>query len=235
MKTLKLTMAMGVMLVVGSAFSAGTFESIPFNTPTYSADDPLGVTAIQEADTKASNAATAASNAATAATAASNAAASAQSKADAAEAKVTAIETSMETVTNSMTKVGDTVVVGSMKGTPQDVGLLAGTNSIVMAVDRDSDEINPEDGQILLAADNIKLDTTADSIYIGDATLASLLGSGGAGESNKIEVVQTNGVDPSSWRDQRHPDHQHEWCACRDRWKQECEHRHPSSWRCECD
>ena len=53
MKTLKMTMAMSAMLIVGSVLEAGTFDSIPFNTPTYSDADPLGVAAIQSTDAKA--------------------------------------------------------------------------------------------------------------------------------------------------------------------------------------
>lgn len=219
MKHIMITTIAAVAMMATSF--AATFESIPFDTPTYSESDPLGVGIITntankvvEVEATANSAATAASNAQTAATEAAQAATNAQTAAIAAQTtadtatnsintlqtKASDIESSLntlkESVTNAVTTTTNgTVVVGNMKGTPEDVGMLSKENAIVFGVNRDSNELEPASGQILMAADSIKLDADQENIFIGDDTLKSLLKGGGSGESNKIEVVQTNGVD----------------------------------------
>lgn len=211
MKHIMIT-TMATVAMVATSFAA-TFESIPFNTPTYSEEDPLGVNAIVntsnkvvEVEATASNAVEAAANAQstavaaqTAATEAAQAATNAQTSATAAQTKASDIETSLntfkESVTNAVTTTTNgTVVVGNMKGTPEDVGMLSKENAIVFGVNRDSDELDPASGQILMAADSIKFDAELENIIIGDATLKSLLQGGGSGESNIIVTVKTNGV-----------------------------------------
>lgn len=81
-----------------------------------------------------------------------------------------------------------------MKGSPDDVGMISGANFMVFAVDRDSDELESANGQILMSADSIKFDTGLNSIYIGDKTLQSILSQSGQGEINVIESITTNGV-----------------------------------------
>ncbi len=200
MKTIKNTIMASVVFMMGIASAdVLTFENIPFGTQAGTTEDPLGIVAATNAEAKANSAISSASNAA-------EAVATALTKANEADVKATSATNKAETlamqmsdfkdsVTNAIVSSNGVTVVGSMKGTPKDVGMIAGTNSIVFAIDRDSDDLEPENGQILFSADNIKFDATTASIFIGDSTLASLLGGGGgSGESNKIEVVQTNGV-----------------------------------------
>ena len=138
-------------------------------------------------------------NAQTTATAAQTTADTATNSITTIQTKTSDIETSLntfkESITNSVvTSTNGTVVIGSMKGNPEDVGLISSNDSIVLGVDRSSDELMPENGQILMSADSIKFDTGLESIFIGDATLKSLLQGGGSGESNIIVTVKTNGV-----------------------------------------
>ena len=105
------------------------------------------------------------------------------------------MNTFKESITNAVaTTTNGTVVVGNMKGSPNDVGLISSSNFIVIGVDRDSDELEPSDGQILMAADSIKLDAGLDSILIGDKSLQQILSQSGQGEVNTIVTVKTNGV-----------------------------------------
>ena len=219
MKKTTIMTTLATVAILATSFAA-TFESIPFNTPTYSDGDPLGVNAIVNTSNKVVEVEATASNAVEAATTAqytadaaqavateaAQAASNAQTTADTAtnsittiQTKTSDIETSLntfkESITNAVTTTTNgTVVVGSMKGTPEDVGMLSKENAIVFGVNRDSDELEPANGQILMSADSIKFDTGLGSIFIGDATLESLLQGGGSGESNTIVTVKTNGV-----------------------------------------
>ena len=197
MKHIMTTLA--TVAILATSFAA-TFESIPFNTPTYSDGDPLGVNAIVnisnkvvEVEATASSAVEAAANAQSTADTATNSINTLQTKASDIE---TSLNTFKESITNAVTTSQDgTVVVGSMKGTPEDVGMLSKENAIVFGVNRDSDELEPASGQILMSADSIKFDAGLDSIFVGDTTLQSILSQSGQGEVNTIVTVKTNGVE----------------------------------------
>lgn len=63
------------------------------------------------------------------------------------------------------------VVIGQITGSESDVGLTAKDKTIVLAVNRDIEDIQPEQGSITLAADSIKFDSSLDHILIGNQTL----------------------------------------------------------------
>lgn len=215
----KLITTMTMILSFGAAIAA-TFEDVRFDTPVLEGNDPLGIVTATNAEAKAisagaaaQEAATAASNAQTTADGAMTQAQTATTKADAADAKATtatndiatvqtqmtmlttSVEEFKDTMTNAVTSSSDgTVVVGSMKGTAEDVGMLSKNNAIVFGVNRDSDELAPEEGQILMSADKIKFDSTLGNIYFGDSSLQALLAQSGQGEINTIVTVKTNGV-----------------------------------------
>ena len=175
------------------AIGAGTFESIPFNLPTYSEEDPLGAKAItnvtqtivviQENVTTASNAAAAAQTAAE----------SAQTTATTANNKATALETTIAETVQKGQLTNDVVIVGNAKGA-NGAGMESTTTSIVFAVNRDIDELDAANGEILFAADKVRFSTGIGAIWFGDQTLDSILGNAGQGEMNVITAITTNGV-----------------------------------------
>ena len=205
-------------MVVGCAVAAfsATFDSIPFDTPTFSDGDPLGVAAITNATKVAQDAQAGASEAYVAATnadhkaemadeAAQSAASAAQEAANAAqEAKNTA-----DAATNDLAKVkidlptaiderltNDVVVIGQTNGTTFDATTKVNTNSIVLAVNKGVEDMDAEDGEVLVTADKIRLDAPAESLYIGGYTLQYILNQsgGGGGDVNVIETIKVNGT-----------------------------------------
>ncbi len=159
---------------------ATTFEQIKLDTPVLSEDDPLGVTAIQQA----------------------------QSNITTIEEKANSLETTVAEVKNTVTNTistttvdgkkkiqltGDVVVIGNVKDGNTDTIMKADTNSILFAVNRDMDNIPIENGTIKFDADNIKF-PVANDIWFGDSTLATILSNAGKGEVNTIVTVKTNGV-----------------------------------------
>ena len=181
-KLITITAMATTMLAIG----AGTFESIPFNLPTYSENDPLGakaitnvtqtITVVQEIVTTVSNKAE-----------------SAQSTADTASAKATALETTIAETVQKGQLTNDVVIIGNAKGA-NGAGMESTTTSIVFAVNRDIDELDAENGEILFAADKVRFSTGIGAIWFGDQTLDSILGNAGQGEMNVITAITTNGV-----------------------------------------
>jgi hypothetical protein len=167
-KLITITAMATTMLAIG----AGTFESIPFNQPTYSDDDPLGVQAIQNTETGLTTLAGAVT------TVSNNV-----NNLDAAiPNKVKAVLTN------------DTVVVGSAKASGG-AGMESTPNSIVFAVNRDIDEMEAANGEILFASDKVRFNVGLNSIWFGEDTLATILSNAGQGEVNAIVGIQTNGQD----------------------------------------
>ena len=167
-KLITLTAMATTMLAIG----ANTFESIPFNQETYSEDDPLGVQAINNAETGLTTLAgvvTTVSN-------------NVNDLEAAIPGKVKAVLTN------------DTVVVGSAKEAGG-AGMESTPNAIVFAVNRDIDEMQADNGQILFAADGVKFNVGLNAFWIGNDTLATILGNAGQGEVNAIVGIQTNGQD----------------------------------------
>lgn len=181
-KLITLTAMATSMLAIG----AGTFESIPFNLPTYSENDPLGakaitnvtqtITVVQEIVTTVSNKAE-----------------TAQSTADTASAKASALETTIAETVQKGQLTNDVVIVGNAKGA-NGAGMESTTTSIVFAVNRDIDELDAANGEILFAADKIRFSTGIGAVWFGDQTLDSILGNAGQGEMNIITAITTNGV-----------------------------------------
>ena len=167
-KLITITAMATTMLAIG----AGTFESIPFNQETYSEADPLGVQAIKSAETGLTTLAGAV-------TTVSN---NVNDLEAAIPGKVKAILTN------------DTVVVGSAKEAGG-AGMESTPNAIVFAVNRDMDEMQADNGQILFAADGVKFNVGLNSFWIGNDNLATILGNAGQGEVNAIVGIQTNGQD----------------------------------------
>ena len=161
-KLITITAMATSMLAIG----AGTFESIPFNQPTFSEADPLGVTAITTA----------------------------KNTADQAKEKATALETTIAETIQKGQLTNDVVVVGNVKGAAG-AGMEANSTSIVFAVNRDLDEMQADNGQILFAADGVKFNVGLDAFWIGNDTLATILSNAGQGEVNAIVGIQTNGQD----------------------------------------
>lgn len=188
-KLITLTAMATTMIAIG----AGTFESIPFNLPTYSEEDPLGAKAItnvtqtivviQENVTTASNAAAAAQTAAEAA----------QTTATTANNKATALETTIAETVQKGQLTNDVVIVGNAKGA-NGAGMESTTTSIVFAVNRDIDELDAENGEILFAADKVRFNVGLAGIWFGDTTLQAILANAGQGEPNEIVGISTNGV-----------------------------------------
>lgn len=166
-KLITITAMATTMLAVG----AGTFESIPFNQPTFSDTDPLGVTAITTAQTTATEAKTTATEA---------------------KQKATALETTLAETVQKGQLTNDVVIVGNAKGA-NGAGMESTTTSIVFAVNRDIDELEAGNGAILFAADAIKFPGTG-YIWFGDQTLATILSNAGQGEVNAINTVKVNGT-----------------------------------------
>lgn len=113
--------------------------------------------------------------------------------------RVDKIETGLQSniqneVKNQLTNNTD-VVIGQVTGTSADIGLVAKNKSIVMAVNRDMEEIEATEGSITFAADKIQLGAL-ESIYVGNQTLQALLATAGGqnGDMNIIEEIQVNGV-----------------------------------------
>lgn len=159
-------------IAVATTFgAAATFDKIPFSQPTYSENDPLGVAALTNVEAKVVTIDNAVSNI---------------------SEKVTTLESKDLTsdianeVKKQLTNNTD-VVIGQVTGTSDDIGLVAKNKSIVLAVNRDMEEIEATEGSITFAADKIQLGAL-DSIYVGNQTLQSLLG------ENAIEEIQVNGV-----------------------------------------
>lgn len=167
-KLITITAMATTMLAIG----AGTFESIPFNQPTFSDTDPLGVTAITTAQTTATEAKTTATEA---------------------KQKATALETTIAETVQKGQLTNDVVIVGNAKGA-NGAGMESTTTSIVFAVNRDIDELDAGNGEILFAADKVRFSTGIGAIWFGDQTLDSILGNAGQGEMNVITAITTNGV-----------------------------------------
>lgn len=169
---MKKLITLAAMATTMLAIGANTFESIPFNQATYSEDDPLGVQAIQNAETGLTTLAgvvTTVSN-------------NVNDLEEAIPGKVKAILTN------------DTVVVGSAKESGG-AGMESTPNAIVFAVNRDMDEMQADNGQILFAADGVKFNVGLNAFWIGNDNLATILGNAGQGEVNAIVGIQTNGQD----------------------------------------
>ena len=169
---MKKLITLAAMATTMLAIGANTFESIPFNQATYSEDDPLGVQAIQNAETGLTTLAGAV-------TTVSN---NVNDLEAAIPGKVKAILTN------------DTVVVGSAKESGG-AGMESTPNAIVFAVNRDMDEMQADNGQILFAADGVKFNVGLNAFWIGNDNLATILGNAGQGEVNTIVGIQTNGQD----------------------------------------
>lgn len=153
------------------AIGAGTFESIPFNQPTFSDSDPLGVTAITTAQTTATEAKTTATEA---------------------KQKATALETTIAETVQKGQLTNDVVIVGNAKGA-NGAGMESTTTSIVFAVNRDIDELDAANGEILFASDKVRFSTGIGAIWFGDQTLQSILAGAGQGEVNTIQTIKVNG------------------------------------------
>ena len=167
-KLITLTAMATTMLAIG----AGTFESIPFNQPTFSDVDPLGVTAITTAQSTATEAKTTATEA---------------------KEKATALETTIAETVQKGQLTNDVVIVGNAKGA-NGAGMESTTTSIVFAVNRDIDELDAANGEILFAADKVRFSTGIGAIWFGDQTLQSILAGAGQGEVNAIQTIKVNGA-----------------------------------------
>ena len=88
------------------------------------------------------------------------------------------------------------MVIGNAKGKAPgagvEVGVDGGTNYLVFAVNRDIDEMDAKNGDILFTADRIKFPGTG-YIWFGDQTLQSILAGAGQGEVNTIQTIKVNG------------------------------------------
>ena len=168
-KLITLTAMATTMLAIG----AGTFESIPFNQPTFSEADPLGVTAITTAQSTATEAKTTATEA---------------------KQKATALETTIAETVQKGQLTNDVVIVGNAKGA-NGAGMESTTTSIVFAVNRDIDELAAANGEILFSANKVRFDVGLNSILFGNQTLNDLIGEAGSGgEINVIEGITVNGT-----------------------------------------
>lgn len=107
----------------------------------------------------------------------------------------TSITTLDESIPNKVKAVltNDTVVVGSAKESGG-AGMESTPNAIVFAVNRDIDEMQADNGQILFAADGVKFNVGLNAFWIGNDNLATILGNAGQGEVNAIVTITTNGV-----------------------------------------
>ena len=167
-KLITITAMATTMLAIG----AGTFESIPFNQPTFSDADPLGVTAITTAQSTAIEAKTTATEA---------------------KEKATALETTIAETVQKGQLTNDVVIVGNAKGA-NGAGMESTTTSIVFAVNRDIDELDAANGEILFSADKVRFSTGIGAIWFGDSTLQSILAGAGQGEVNTIQTIKVNGA-----------------------------------------
>ena len=158
------------MLMASAMLGAGTFESIPFNQPTFSDDDPLGVSAI---------------------TTAQNTATEAKSTATEAKQKATALETIIAETVQKGQLTNDLVVVGNAKN---GAALETSTTSMVFAINRDMDDMQTANGEMLFSSDKVRFDVGLTGFWIGSDNLATILSSAGQGEVNTIVNVKTNGV-----------------------------------------
>ena len=211
MKNTKLTKLalIGIISILAHTTIGANFRSIRLDTPTFSDEDPLGVQAISNAteiakgaQTTASSAQQAANDASDAASNAATVAENAQTSASQALTQASDIKTSLDVFKNNMTNSimasEEVVVVGKVKGTSEDVGMISSTTSVVFGVNRDIDEMQAENGQILMVADKMKFDAPLGEIYFGSKSIQTLLSEAGSsmsgGQSNVIEVVKVNGV-----------------------------------------
>lgn len=207
---IKTTLVAGIVAfaMIAAKADAPTFETIRFDAPIFSAEDPLGVTAITRAQGDITTIQTEVATVSNEVETAKSAAATAQETATQAQTKATTLETTVaevkEAVTNTISTTtvdgkkksqltGDVVVIGNVKDGNTDVVMQSGTNSIVFAVNRDIEDVPPEDGSIKFDADAIKF-PGVNGIWFGDSTLATILSEAGQGEINTIVTVKTNGV-----------------------------------------
>lgn len=86
----------------------------------------------------------------------------------------------------------DVVFIGNAKG--DKAAMQATTTSIVFAVDRSMEDLNPSNGEILFSSDKLRFDIDIGSVWFGGSTLANLLGNSGQGEANVIVAIKTNNV-----------------------------------------
>jgi len=171
---MKKLITLAAMATTVLAIGAGTFESIPFNQPTFSDADPLGVTAITTAQSTAAEAKTTATEA---------------------KQKATALETTIAETVQKGQLTNDVVIIGNAKGA-NGAGMESTTTSIVFAVNKDIDELDAANGEILFSADKVRFDVGLNSILFGNQTLNDLIeAAGSGGELNVIEGITTNGVN----------------------------------------
>lgn len=86
----------------------------------------------------------------------------------------------------------DVVFIGNANG--DSAAMQATTTSIVFAVDRSMEDLNPSNGEILFSSDKLRFDLELSSIWFGNSTLESLLGNSTNGEVNVIAIIKTNNV-----------------------------------------
>ena len=67
-------------------------------------------------------------------------------------------------------------------------------NSITFAVNRDIDEMDAANGEILFASDKVRFNVGLNAIWFGEDTLATILSNAGQGEINAINTVKVNGT-----------------------------------------
>ena len=208
---IKTTLIAGIVAFAMTATKADgtpTFEKISFDAPIFSAEDPLGVSAITKAQGDITTIQTEVATVSNEVETAKSNAAIAQETATQAQTKATNLETTFgefkETVTNTISTTtvdgkkksqltADTVVIGNVKDGETDYIMKTDTNSIVFAVNRDIEDIDVQDGSITFDADAIKF-PGINTVWFGSSTLASILDGAGQGEVNVITTIKTNGV-----------------------------------------
>ena len=167
---IKTTLIAGIVAFAMTATKADgtpTFEKISFDAPIFSAEDPLGVSAITKAQGDITTIQTEVATVSNEVETAKSNAAIAQETATQAQTKATNLETTFgefkETVTNTISTTtvdgkkksqltADTVVIGNVKDGETDYIMKTDTNSIVFAVNRDIEDIDVQDGSITFDA-----------------------------------------------------------------------------------
>jgi len=192
MHNMKTIHILSTIVAVASIASAATFEDIKFNTPILSSEDPLGVSAITNAQNNIVTMQGSIQQVDEKATLAGNAAQAASQTAQAAQNKADQVELTVANTVQSGLLTNDTVVVGNYVG---DAGVMkAGPTSMVFAVARDIDEMTTANGEILFASDRLRFDVQMGAIWFGDKTFSQILSEAGQGEVNVINTVKVNGT-----------------------------------------
>jgi len=154
-------------LLAACSLLGATFEDIDFKTPVLSDSDPLGVGAITNA---------------------TNTIVTLQKK-------TSSIENIISETIQKGQFTNDVVVIGNAKD-PGGAKMESTTTNMVFAVNRDLDDMQASNGEMLFSADKIRFATVdLGSIWFGSQTLSDILSTSGQGEVNKIVGVTTNGVD----------------------------------------